>query len=395
MSMNARRRYLSASRVPMPAFVWLFLVFSAGCEERTGSPRSQQLEYCTADRVAVFPGDESVSVEMERFFGTMEGFEVEVQNPGVLTIWTEGERESLGQLRDSDCRCIATSEDLPGEGSGFLLRASVDQGIYKVLVYGIDQSEVRACTLHMDFVSRYLDDFPDTATASEPFTFDDTAETQQWRQNGWLDFDDRDVFRVDVDVPGTLTAFTEGDVDTTGILWDAGCAEILSDQSKAGGFHLQKSLSRGTYYVVVKGSTADEEGPFLLTLLFELGEEDDFPENHGGSVLFTLNRFVDITHEAELHSGDWDVFEIDVVADGLLTVSLHWPIDSSTAEGLSLRLKDKSYADMARASPHDPTIMVNVRPGPHSIAVGCYQGCPATEPFPYELRIEYQRYYDA
>ncbi|MCY4655242.1 MAG: hypothetical protein OXC80_00335, partial [Gammaproteobacteria bacterium] len=92
---------------------------------------------------------------------------------------------------------------------------------------------------------------------------------------GWLEIDDEDFFRVDVTESGTLTAYTEGWIDTKGsLLNDNGT--ILTSNDDGGNdrnFHLAGNIDAGTYYIRVYGDYGTT-GEYRLHVEFQIAVPD-------------------------------------------------------------------------------------------------------------------------
>ena len=77
---------------------------------------------------------------------------------------------------------------------------------------------------------------------------------------------DSDSFRINVTEPGTLEAWTTGDLDTTGSLMDANGSTILfaDDQYPDRNFRLAHDVTPGTYYIAVRGYGPSVLGGYTL-----------------------------------------------------------------------------------------------------------------------------------
>ena len=79
---------------------------------------------------------------------------------------------------------------------------------------------------------------------------------------------DEDLFRVDVDEGGILTATTRSSIDTLGEILDDGGFRISSDDDSGNdpNFRIVQNLGVGTHYVRVSGSGGMATGPYVLDL---------------------------------------------------------------------------------------------------------------------------------
>ena len=103
------------------------------------------------------------------------------------------------------------------------------------------------------------DDHADSRDAATPIA------SLPWSGEGELDWvGDRDVFRIEVAGPGTLTVYTTGDTDTYGRLTDAD-GDVLAEDDDAGeapNFEIKADMAAGTYYVEVSGADGGAAGPY-------------------------------------------------------------------------------------------------------------------------------------
>ena len=90
--------------------------------------------------------------------------------------------------------------------------------------------------------------------------------------NGYLTGGDAYYYRVDIDSPGTLTAYTMGSTDTYGYLEDhQGAVLERNDDISTGNrnFRVSSSLEPGTYHVRVRGFDVSTTGSYVLHVEFQ------------------------------------------------------------------------------------------------------------------------------
>ena len=82
---------------------------------------------------------------------------------------------------------------------------------------------------------------------------------------------DQDVYQIVVTNPGTLTVYTAGDTDTFGELLNASGAVLTSNNGggDALNFKLSSPVVPGDYYVRVRHSDCDGEGPYQMFAAFD------------------------------------------------------------------------------------------------------------------------------
>ena len=176
---------------------------------------------------------------------------------GTLKVYTNGPTDTEGWLLDEEGDLLV-SDDRAGN---FLIEAEVEAGVHYVDVFG-PADATGPYTVSIEFV--FADDHgstPKTATAVASLPWSGPGELE--RQG------DRDVFRIDVDGPGTLTAYTTGATDTYGRLTDAD-GDVLVEDDDSGdepNFEIKAGVAAGTYYVEVSGVDG-ATGSYTLSIEF-------------------------------------------------------------------------------------------------------------------------------
>ena len=90
--------------------------------------------------------------------------------------------------------------------------------------------------------------------------------------NGYLTAGDAYYYRVDIDSPGTLTAYTMGSTDTYGYLEDhQGAVLERNDDISTGNrnFRVSSSLEPGRYHIRVRGFDVSTTGSYVLHVEFQ------------------------------------------------------------------------------------------------------------------------------
>lgn len=83
---------------------------------------------------------------------------------------------------------------------------------------------------------------------------------------GILTGSDEDYFRVTVPGSGVLIAWTEGNIDTYGYLYNAGGTELdkNDDNDKGNNFRVDSEVGPGDHFIRVKGYSSGVTGPYVL-----------------------------------------------------------------------------------------------------------------------------------
>ena len=193
-------------------------------------------------------------------------FEVSGTSSSRLHIRTTGSLDTRGVLQRSDGGAVA-SDDNAGEGDNFSIRQALAVGTYYVRVTSAG-SGTGAYTLHIDIEiddggdGRTCDDHCDTRAEATPVALPSSTA-------GRVDpATDDDYFRFEVAERGEVAAYTTGDLDAYGALYDSSGRELATDDDSGADFNfrIQRQLAAGTYYVRVSGFGRNRTGAYTLHL---------------------------------------------------------------------------------------------------------------------------------
>lgn len=200
--------------------------------------------------------------------GDQDYFEFPVSTDGFrLGVFTQGTTDAVGALYDGNGARLADDDD-SGEGDNFHIIRTLDAGRYYVRVSGGYGREAGYYSLILEGAGP--DDHGNTIATATSVSIGDTVP-------GVLAARDRDFFEFSVPTDGLrLSAFTQGNADTDGVLYDASGSWITHDHSSGEGanFHIIRELDAGTYYLQVTGGG----GSYVLIL-----EEAADPDAHRSS----------------------------------------------------------------------------------------------------------------
>ena len=212
--------------------------------------------------------------------GDVDAFHFRLDYPVTrLTVETTGETDTFGRLSTEfeDGVEIGGTNDNAGAGENFRIVVEdiprpVDVWVY---VRGTDKATGRY-QLH---VTADRGPAPDTDDHGDNRN-DATRVSVPSDTNGILTASDTDYFRVDVDEPGTLEVYTSGSTDTLGRLEGADGSRL--DENDDGGsglnFRIEREVSRGTYYIRVRGISGSTAGSYTLHVRFVGGGTSSAPD---------------------------------------------------------------------------------------------------------------------
>lgn len=183
-------------------------------------------------------------------------FEVVVHRRGTIEVYTSGSLDTTGQLTSEELGVDMTDDD-SGENSNFSLTADVEPGVYYIRVEGYSDS-TGEYTLHVEFEEN--DDHGDTQDTATIVS--SSARAWQYSTVGHLEIStDIDVFEITLWSNATITIYTEGDTDTSGLLTDYNGFDLFenddADEDNSN-FTLSGTVEAGTYFLFVEGSVSDK-----------------------------------------------------------------------------------------------------------------------------------------
>jgi len=105
---------------------------------------------------------------------------------------------------------------------------------------------------------------------------------------------DHDYFRINVPERGRLRVYTTGYTDTYGYLKDGRCRTIASNDDGGVGtnFRIEREVTRGTYYVVVRHFSSRRTGSYILHVEFE--RAGGSTGGSAGGSTHALETFIDV-----------------------------------------------------------------------------------------------------
>ena len=195
--------------------------------------------------------------------GDIDYFEFTVSQTAIYVIYTRGITDTLGGLYDANYS-ILESDRYSGEDDNFRIERSLTPGTYYVMVRGGYDYTTGNYELHLEG--------PGAGTVSDDHGFSPwsaSAVTVGSITDGSIDVpDDRDYFEFTVSQTAIYVIYTRGITDTLGGLYDANYSILESDRysGEDDNFRIERSLTPGTYYVMVRGGYDYTTGNYELHL---------------------------------------------------------------------------------------------------------------------------------
>ena len=194
-------------------------------------------------------------------------FKLELSETTEVAIRASGFPDTVGELQNSSGTEIASNDDsyLPGGRRNFLIRESLNAGVYYVKVSSFASNSDGPYTVYATEITE-----PGSAIAdAQPLTLGGTA-------GGIIDpAGDEDYFSLTLDEPAyVIIGAASRDIDTDGMLLDDSSnpvqGHIFDDYN---GFYMQISLNAGTYYVKVAGNGATDTGRYAIRATEDPGQD--------------------------------------------------------------------------------------------------------------------------
>jgi hypothetical protein len=250
--------------------------------------------------------------------GDQDWFRVTLTAAGTLTVYTTGSTDTFGRLLDGNGVELANNDD--AADTNFRISRSVSAGTYYIVVRHYSDAGTGAYGLRADFV----------ATPANPGTDDHgnnvgsaTAIGTNSAVQGTINSGgDQDWFRVTLTAAGTLTVYTTGSTDTFGRLLDGNGVELANNDDAADtNFRISRTVSAGTYYIVVRHYSDAGTGVYGLRADFVATPANPGSDDHGNSVGSATAIGTNSAVQGTINSGgDQDWFRVTLTAAGTLTV---------------------------------------------------------------------------
>lgn len=294
--------------------------------------------------------------------GDQDYFRIQVPSSGRIRVFTSGNTDTFGNLRNSGCTSIVSNDD-SGAGLNFLIEGTVAAGTYYVSVRHFSPYSTGSYSLRIEFEAAAADDHGNSCASATALSLN-TVRGGQIEVPG-----DQDYFRIQIPAAGRIRVFTTGSTDTFGNLRDSSCLIIAGDDDRGEGrnFLIEGTILAGTYYISVRHYSASSTGAYTLHVEFEQSVSDDHGDSCSSATSVGLNSSIGGQIEA---GGDQDYFRIQVPAGGTLTVST-----SGTTDTFG-NLRDSQCisfaADDDRGAGFNFLIVQAVNPGTYYVSVRHY-----------------------
>ena len=193
-------------------------------------------------------------------------FKLELSETTEVAIRASGLPDTVGELQRSNGTVIASNDEgnLPGGKANFLIRESLNAGVYYVKVSSFVSSFDGPYTVYATAITE-----PGSAIAdAQPLTLGGTA-------GGIIDpAGDEDYFSLTLDEPAyVIIGAASRDIDTDGTLLDDSSNPVQGDLFDFyDWFRFQGRLDAGTYYVKVAGNKATDTGRYTIRAIEDPGQ---------------------------------------------------------------------------------------------------------------------------
>ncbi len=236
--------------------------------------------------------------------GDLDYFRLAITEPGLLTIRTTGNTDTIGTLYlgdPEDGSELASNDDWEGAQENdfnFRITLTLGPGHYYLKVMVFDREVTGSYQLVSLFENDFEDNEGNTAETAVPIEPDTVY-------SGNIDYEnDVDVFEISLPGPGTLTARTTGETDTYGNLFTLSDGEVIQapvDSAQQdisigdANFRIVAQGGPGTYLVAVWHQDTTGTGPYQLRISFapsttlEVSSDTASLSATGGNGAFTVS----------------------------------------------------------------------------------------------------------
>ena len=265
--------------------------------------------------------------------GDIDFYEITVTTAGTLSLYSRGNVDTVGVLYQAPATGNGdhvAADNNSGEGTNFRMDFGVSPGTYYVHVRGLRDSDLGEYELVSEFSASSGSDSCNDTIPQVNCTLgvdDEVAGTVD--AAGDIDF-----YEMTVTTAGTLTLYSEGDVDTVGVLYRApatGNGDHIAANNNSGegtNFHIEQAVTPGTYYIHVRGLRDTDTGDYVLNSEFTASGGGGDTCNDTIPLTNCLLGVNDVVTGAVDTGGDIDFYEITVTTAGTLSLYSRGNVDT-------------------------------------------------------------------
>ena len=209
----------------------------------------------TTATATIIPATSTTNGEIETG-NDVDYFEVSVTKRGTIKVYTTGDLDTIGTFT-SESGDLEVEDDDDGESTNFSLSTDVTPGTYHIKVESY-LNYTGDYTFHVEFEEN--DDHGDTFAIATTLT--SNALSWGFTTVGNIEVDtDKDVFEIKLEHNSTVTIYTEGSTDTSGVLASYSGNTLLENEDvndNDSNFRLRGALRTGFYYLTVEGDVTEK-----------------------------------------------------------------------------------------------------------------------------------------
>ena len=232
-------------RIDHPLFPGTYFIRVSGADTSTAGAYTLNLDGVSVTTLTVNPATAPTYILAA---GGSHYFQFTLESPRVLSIYTSGMTNTTGRLYDDRGTLLATDFS-SGDSDNFRLDRPLAPGTYLIEVKGATPMVAGDYTLHIEGASV-------TTTMVNP----ETPPSHTLAAGG------NDYFQFTLESTHSLTIYTGGRVDTTGILYNDRGMLLAMDESSGdmSNFRIEHPLDPGIYFIRVSGANRGTAGDYTL-----------------------------------------------------------------------------------------------------------------------------------
>ena len=256
--------------------------------------------------------------------GDSDVYRIEVINSGTLTVYSSGTTDTYGYLLNDQGEQIISDDD-GGNGYNFSISYSVNQGTYYVKIRHYSETETGNYDIDSSFTASANANTSGSINASGNVSYEYTLGPTGNKSESISPAGDEDIYQITVLRSGTLSITSSGTTDTYGSLLDSNGEELLSDDDGGNSynFSISYTVNQGTYYVKIRHYSETETGDYVVSSTFVANADNNVTQTDTSETTVDYDYTLtpnDSRTEQIYPSGDSDIYRIDILESGTLTI---------------------------------------------------------------------------
>ena len=256
--------------------------------------------------------------------GDNDVYRIDVINSGTLTVYSSGTTDTYGYLLNDQGEQLVSDDD-GGNGYNCSISYGVNQGTYYVKIRHYSETETGNYDIASSFTASANANTSGSINASGNVSYEYTLGPTGNKSESISPSGDEDIYQITVLRSGTLSIYSTGTTDTHGSLLDSNGEELLSDDDGGNSynFSISYTVNQGTYYVKIRHYSETETGDYDVISTFVASADNNVTQIATSETTVDYDYTItpnDSRTEQIYPSGDSDIYRIDILESGTLTI---------------------------------------------------------------------------